>query len=118
MKRTGNPGWPTVVCLAVLAIVVGVAAMPADAGPPRAASNMRYHSAQDVGLARAFCGDGEVLTGGGAFVEGGTPVQLRQSYPISDASGTIAWGDTAIGWQAASSDFNDTVVAFAICAAP
>ncbi len=45
----------------------------------------------------------------------GSSVSLRQSYPISDAAGVIAFGTTAIGWQAASSDFQNTVVAFAIC---
>ena len=44
-------------------------------------------------------------------------VALRQSYPISDATGVIAFGTTAIGWQAASADFQNTVAAFAICQA-
>ena len=84
---------------------------------------INYRSAQGNGFARAFCLTGETLTGGGAFVEslnavGFEEVKLRQSHPISDETGVIAFGTTAIGWQAASSDFGGAVVAFAICATP
>jgi len=97
-------------------------------GPPGAqgaagATNVRYRSAQATGVARAFCQSGEKLTGGGGFIEdpsgsGAIEKKLRQTYPISDPSGTIAFDTTAIGWQAASSDFSGNVIAFAICATP
>jgi collagen triple helix repeat protein len=82
---------------------------------------INYRSAQGTGFARAFCLPDEKLTGGGAFVEsssgaGSEALALRQSNPISDETGVIAFGTTAIGWQAASADFKGIVVAFAICA--
>jgi hypothetical protein len=85
--------------------------------------DMQYESAESVGIARAFCPAGTLVLGGGGFVETptGLPFQkevLRETYPVSDATGTIAFGTTAIGWQAASSNFEDTVVAFAVCATP
>lgn len=87
------------------------------------AVSVQYVSAQSVGVARAFCPTGSKVIGGGGFVE--TPPalpfqeeKLRQSYPISDATGVLAFGTTAIGWQTASSNFSDTVVAFAVCATP
>jgi hypothetical protein len=84
---------------------------------------VEYVSAQSVGVVRAFCPAGSLVLGGGGFVETPPPGEfkeekLRQSAPISDATGVIAWGTTAIGWQAASSDFTDTVVAFAVCGTP
>jgi hypothetical protein len=127
MKSVGKyVGWTGVSCLVVVAIVLGVSVtrvQTADAkktcGP--CSLSVTYRSAQGTGLARAFCLEGETVTGGGGFVEheqgGLVAVSLRQSYPISDATGVIAFGNTAIGWQAASSNFEDTVVAFAICAA-
>src|SRR5207249_2082210 len=86
-----------------------------------AAIDVQYVSAQATGVARALCPAGTTVTGGGGCVETPPPggfkeEKLRQSYPISDPTGAIAHGTTAIGWQAASSDFSDTVVAFAICA--
>src|SRR5215207_5546199 len=84
-----------------------------------ASMSVQYRSAQDVGMARAFCNPGEKLTGGGGLVEpgaGNIPAQLRQSHPISDQTGVIAHDNIAIGWQAASSDFTYNVTAFAICA--
>jgi hypothetical protein len=85
--------------------------------------SVQYVSAQDTGVARAFCPTGTIVIGGGAFVEtppagGFKEEKLRQTFPISDATGVIAFGTTAIGWQAASSDFSDTVVSFAVCATP
>jgi hypothetical protein len=87
------------------------------------AINVQYVSAQATGVVRAFCPAGTLVVGGGGFVEMPTPGEfkeekLRQTYPISDATGVIAFGTTAVGWQAASSDFTDTVVAFAVCATP
>lgn len=117
----------------------GAAGLPGPAGPPGSAGaqglpgppgppgppgtlNLQYRSTQAVGVARAFCLPGEKLTGGGGFVEsnggGFMEMKLRQSHPISDETGVIAWGSTAIGWQVAASDFSGTVVAFAICALP
>lgn len=97
-----------------------ICAMPSLAS----AISVEYVSGFGVGVARAFCPAGSILTGGGAFAEVvPTPptfveTQLRQSFPISDATGVIAWGNTAIGWQAASSDFTNVVGAFAVCATP
>lgn len=87
-----------------------------------AAVSVQYVAAEATGMSRAFCPAGTTVIGGGGFVEadkegGEKPVQLRQTHPISDNTGVIAWGPNAIGWQAASSDFTDTVVAFAVCAA-
>lgn len=93
-------------------------------GPPgSAALNLQWRHAQGTGLARAFCLPGEKLVSGGGFIEassgqGSDPVFLRQSHPIQDASGVIADGAAAIGWQVASSNFADIAVAFAACAAP
>jgi hypothetical protein len=98
----------------------GAAGPPGPAGSP-GLQTINYRSSQGTGFARAFCLAGEKLTGGGAFVEaasglGSDEVKLRQSHPISDETGVIAFGTTAIGWQAASSNFSGVVVAFAICA--
>ena len=84
-----------------------------------AALSVQYVSQAATGLARAYCPAGTKVIGGGGFVttgkDGGLG-QLRQTYPISDESGVIAWGRNAIGWQVASSDFKGNVVAFAVCA--
>lgn len=96
-------------------IIVGIlVAIPASAG------EAFYRSDQErEGVARALC-RGKALLGGGAFIspEGlhGEQTGLRTSHPISDRTGTFAWGTTAIGWQAASSGFEDHVASFAICA--
>jgi len=87
------------------------------AGTP-AFANVNYRASQDVGIARAFCLPGETLIGGGGFAEsadGLHEAKLRQNYPISDDTGTIAFGTTAVGWAVASSDFTGIVAAFAIC---
>ena len=77
---------------------------PGSQGPqgPSGATNVQYISAQgSSGTAvRAFCPAGMKVTGGGGFVEGGSDA-LRQSFPISDTSGTIAFGTIAVGWQVA-----------------
>jgi hypothetical protein len=92
----------------------------ADAGLA-AAISVQYVSSTATGMARAFCPAGTRVIGGGGLVEaeegGPREVRLRQTHPISDATGVIAYGTNAIGWQAASSDFADTVVAVAVCAA-
>jgi hypothetical protein len=87
------------------------------------AISVQYVSGQAIGVAMAFCPAGTKVIGGGGFVEaleggGLTPVKLRKTHPISDETGVIAFESNAIGWQAASSDFTETVVAFAVCAAP
>jgi hypothetical protein len=104
----------------------GVQGLQGPAGPSGPAGSVglqtiNYRSAHGTGFARAFCLTGEKLTGGGAAVEaasglGSDEVKLRQSHPISDTTGVFAFDTTAIGWQAASSDFSGIVVAFAICA--
>jgi hypothetical protein len=66
-------------------------------------------------VARAFCPAGTKVTGGGGLSLTGSG--LQQSYPISDVSGTIAFGTTAIGWQVAAEDFSD-VQAFVVCMGP
>ena len=106
----------------------GPAGPPGPPGPPgptgpAATTNVQYISAQAEGVVRAFCPAGTKVTGGGGSSEstvGGAANQgkLHQSFPISDATGAIAFGTTAIGWQVASSDPTDVVVAFAICASP
>jgi hypothetical protein len=68
-------------------------------------------------VARAFCPPGYVVTGGGGFTTGGGSAALAQNYPISDASGVIANGSNAIGWQVAADDWSD-VQAFVVCLAP
>jgi hypothetical protein len=81
-----------------------------------------YIAKRGIGFARAFCPGGAAVLGGGGLVEQPSGVfqeeKLRQSFPISDRTGVLAFGSTAVGWQAASSDFEDTVVAFVICAGP
>jgi hypothetical protein len=96
---------------------------PGPSGPagPAFVPTISYRSEQGNGVARAFCLPSEKLIGGGGFVEdvsaaGSERVQLRQSYPIADETGVIAWGTTAIGWQVASSNFEGIVGSFAICA--
>ncbi len=66
-------------------------------------------------VARAFCPPGTKVTGGGGVSLSGAG--LQQDYPISDATGVIAFGTTAIGWQIAASDFSD-VQAFVACLGP
>ena len=51
---------------------------------------------------------------GGGGITSGFGLGLQQSFPISDATGQIAYGDTAIGWQAASDDFGFSQ-AFVVC---
>jgi hypothetical protein len=97
---------------------IGPQGNPGPQGPAGTLATVNYRSVQDVGVVRAFCLPGETLTGGGGFAESGDGLhesKLRQSFPIADATGVIAFATTAIGWQVASSDFTGAVVAFAIC---
>jgi hypothetical protein len=66
-------------------------------------------------VSRAFCPTGTKVAGGGGVSLNGAG--LQQSYPISDATGVIAFGSVAIGWQIAASDFS-AVQAFVLCAEP
>ena len=86
-------------------------------GPSGAATTYRYVSVQAEGgtAVRAFCAPGEKVTGGGGFTtQNGSG--LIQNHPISDETGVIAWGTTAIGWQVAAENFDGPVVAFVVCA--
>jgi hypothetical protein len=86
------------------------------AGAPGSSTyNYRSGSATN-GAARAFCLPGEKVTGGGAFATDGSFSRgLIQNHPISDATGVVAWGTTAIGWQAATEGFGPVQV-YVICA--
>ena len=64
-------------------------------------------------VARAFCAPGEKVTGGGGVSM--SQAGLTQNHPISDATGLIAFGTTAIGWQVASQGFGP-VTAYVVCA--
>ena len=66
-------------------------------------------------VARALCPAGTKVTGGGGFSL--NLVGLQQSHPISDETGVVAFGTTAIGWQIAASDFSP-VQAYVICLGP
>jgi hypothetical protein len=70
--------------------------------------------AEGTSVARAFCPPGTKVTGGGGITGG---VGLQQSFPISDATGVIAFGSTAIGWQVAAQDFG-FAQAFVVCVGP
>lgn len=70
---------------------------------------------EGTSVARAFCAPGQKVTGGGGISTEGSAVGLTQNYPISDSSGTIAFGTTAIGWQVAAEGFT-AVQAFVVCA--
>jgi hypothetical protein len=103
-----------------IALAAAFAVLAAGLGLPltvHAAPNIVYVAGGMVpgtSVARAFCPKGYVVTGGGGFTTSGAPASLQQTYPISDSSGTIAWGVTGIGWQVAASDWSN-VIAFAIC---
>jgi hypothetical protein len=98
----------------------GAAGPAGPAGPPGPAGsggiNVQYHWAgmyPDTSVSRAFCPLGMAVVGGGGITLNGAG--LQQNYAISDETGVIAWGSTAIGWQVAASDWSD-VQAFVICA--
>jgi hypothetical protein len=87
---------------------------PGPAGPPGMTS-IQYITAgmfPGTSVSRAFCPAGTTVVGGGGISVNGAG--LQQSYPISDATGVIAFGSTAIGWQVAASDFSN-VQAFVVC---
>ena len=76
---------------------------------------LRFDSSRRRHSVRAFCAPGEKVTGGGGFTtQNGSG--LIQNHPISDETGVIAWGTTAIGWQVAAENFDGPVVAFVVCA--
>jgi Collagen triple helix repeat (20 copies) len=80
---------------------------PQGPAGPAAQITYNYRSHQENGgrAARVFCLSGERVVGGGAFAVGGFMTGLIQNHPISDATGVIAFGTTAIGWQAATEGF-------------
>ena len=85
------------------------------AGPAGAAQVQYITGDPAVGtVSRAFCPLGTTVTGGGGITGG---AGLSQSYPISDESGVIAWGTTAIGWQAEAADWG-FVQAHVACVGP
>jgi hypothetical protein len=71
--------------------------------------------APNTSVSQAFCPPNWKVTGGGGLSLNGAG--LKQNFPISDDTGVIAYGDTAIGWQVAASDWSD-VQAFVVCVAP
>jgi hypothetical protein len=62
-----------------------------------------------------MCPPGTIVTGGGGSSHNGAG--LQQNYPISDDTGAIAYGSTAIGWQVAAADWS-TVQAHVVCVGP
>lgn len=87
---------------------------PAAPPPPTLAVQYVYGGmVPGTSVARAFCPAGWKVTGGGALTISG--VGLSQNHPIAEPDGLIAWGSTAIGWQAAAEDWSD-VQAHVICA--
>jgi hypothetical protein len=82
---------------------------------PAASPTVEYHTGLMVpgtSVARAFCPPGTKVVGGGGFSHSGAG--LQQSHPISDNTGVIAFGTTAIGWQVAADDWS-TVQAHVAC---
>ena len=82
---------------------------------PAGTLNVEYVTAgmyPGTSVSRAFCPTGTKVTGGGGISING--VGFQQNFPISDETGLIAVGSTAIGWQVAASDFSN-VQAFVVC---
>src|SRR5258706_12700697 len=84
-------------------ILIAALAVCGVAKPAYAQAEVIYLNRQGTGVARAFCPRQMPVVGGGAFVE--TPARgafkeekLRQTHPISDRTGTFAFGSTAVGW--------------------
>ena len=102
------------------AIALAVAAFAAPLGAKQSAAgvlDVQYVTGgmqPDTSVARAFCPTGYKVTGGGGLSMSGAG--LQQSFPISDMSGTIAFGSNAIGWQVAAEDWSD-VQAHVVCIA-
>jgi len=110
-------------------LVIGLYGPPGPAGPqgvpgpvgpqgPSGVTQVLYIVGEMIpgtSVARALCPTGMKLTGGGGVTHSG--VGIQQNFPISDDTGGIASGSTAIGWQVAAVDWS-TVQAFAICVAP
>jgi hypothetical protein len=95
----------------------GPAGPAGPVGPERPASALKliYVTAgiyPGTAVSRAFCPSGTIVVGGGGVTL--NRQGLQQSYPISDDTGGIAFGSTAVGWQVAASDFS-AVQAFVIC---
>ena len=69
----------------------------------------------NTSVARAICPTGMRVTGGGGFSVNGSG--LQQNHPISDLTGVVAYGQRAIGWQVAATDWS-TVQAYVVCVGP
>ena len=90
--------------------------LPPPVTPPAQAVTVEYVTGgiyPNTSVARAFCPPGTKVAGGGGITSG-FGFGLQQSFPISDLTGVIAYGDTAIGWQAAADDFS-FAQAFVVC---
>ena len=97
----------------------GPAGPPGPPGPGGGATTYTYRFEQaSAGRAvQVFCLPDEKVAGGGGFVSSANhDIGLMQNHPISDRTGVIAFGTTAIGWQVASVRFAGTVVGYVICA--
>jgi hypothetical protein len=98
----------------------GAAGPPGPEGPagPSGIANVHYilgGMVPNTAVARAICPTGTIVTGGGGFSVNGAA--LQQNYPISDDTGAIAYGSTAIGWQVAARDWS-RVQAHVVCVGP
>ena len=96
----------------------GAAGPPGPVGPagPSGIANVQYifgDMVPNTSVARAMCPTGTIVTGGGGFSVNGAG--LQQNYPISDDTGVVAFGSTAIGWQVAATDWS-RVQAYMSCA--
>jgi hypothetical protein len=88
--------------------------------PPASTLGVEYVTGTTVpntSVSRALCPPGTLVAGGGGITVQGAEHALQQSFPISDSTGVIAWGSTAIGWQVAADDWSDTQ-AFVVCLRP
>lgn len=84
-------------------------------GPPATTTyTIRSGQSKQGYAAQAFCLPGEKVTGGGALVLSDSEA-LNQNHPIADASGLIASGSDAIGWQAAATHWAPVQV-YVVCA--
>jgi hypothetical protein len=93
---------------------------PGPPGPPGPSGAVTYTYRfgsifPGTSVARAFCLADEKVTGGGGFAVSPSAAGITQNYPISDSTGVVAFGTTAIGWQVASEGFG-TVQAYVVCA--
>ena len=100
--------------------LAGAAGPPGPVGPagPSGIANVQYifgEMVPNTSVARAMCPTSTIVTGGGGFSVNGAG--LQQNYPISDDTGVVAFGSTAIGWQVAATDWS-RVQAYVVCVGP